>query len=65
MADDSAAVNDKLRGTATDIEEAGTEIAFVLREASFGRSERFDDGIADQNSSAIRCCDEILRGDHG
>jgi len=65
VADDSAAVNDKFRSAATDIEEAGTEIAFVLREASFGGSERFGDCVTDQDSSAIRGRDEILRGDHG
>jgi hypothetical protein len=64
VADDSAAVNDKFCRAATDIEEAGTEIAFVLREASFGGSERFDDCVTDQDSGAIRGRHEILRGDH-
>src|SRR5437762_3060163 len=64
VADDAAAVNDKFCSAATDIEEAGTEIAFVLREASFGGSERFDNCVTDQDSSAIRGRYEILRGDH-
>jgi hypothetical protein len=64
VANDSASIHDQFSGAATDVEEAGSKIAFVLGQASFGGRERFDDRVTDQNSSAIRGGDKILRGGH-
>ena len=45
VAHDSAGKCDHLRGAAADVEQAGAEFAFVLREASFGGSERLENGV--------------------
>src|ERR1700737_1501077 len=62
VAHHAAAVDDDLGGTATDIEQAATEIALVLRETRFGGGKRLEHGIADQDSGAICGGDQILRG---
>jgi hypothetical protein len=53
VADYAAAVDDKFGGAAANIEEAAAEVAFVLREAGLGGGERLEDGVADEDSSAI------------
>ena len=62
VADYAAAVNDEFGRAAADVEKAAAEVAFVLREASLGRSERLKNGVADEDSRAICGGDEILRG---
>src|SRR5262249_14992384 len=46
------------------VEQAATEIPFILREARLRRGERLKHRVANQNSGAIRRGDQILRGDN-
>ena len=57
---DSAAVDDQFGSAAADVQQAATEVALVLGEASLGRSERLENGIADEDSCLIRGADQIL-----
>src|SRR5207302_7400074 len=62
VANHAAAVDDDFRRAAANVEEATAHIAFVLRKARIRGSERLENGVADQDSSAIRGSDKVLRG---
>ncbi len=65
VARDAAGKGDEFGGAAADIEQAGAEFAFVLGEAGFGGSERFEHGVVHTNAGAIHGGDDILRGGAG
>src|SRR5271163_931981 len=65
VADHSAGEGDHFRGAAADVEQAGTEFALVLREASFGGSERLEDRVVHAHAGAIYGGDDILGGGTG
>src|SRR5271154_3015718 len=65
VADHSAGEGDHFRGAAADVEQAGTEFALVLREASFGGSERLEDRVVHAHAGAIYGGDDILGGRAG
>src|SRR5271154_4655562 len=56
---------DHFGGAAADIEQAGAELAFVLREAGFGGSERLENGVVHSHAGAIYGGDNILGGGAG
>ena len=60
MAQHPVAEDDELRRTATDIEQAATKFALVLRQAGFRRSERFEYCIRHFDSSLVYCNHKIL-----
>src|SRR5258708_11316990 len=64
VAYDPAAVDDQFGGAAANVEQTSSEVAFVLSKASLRGSQRLDNGVADQNSGAIRGGNEILRRSH-
>src|SRR5581483_741256 len=69
VAHDPSAVNDELRRSAADIQQAATQFAFVLSERGFRGSQGLENRVADQNARPVCRRDEILRrgnrrGDH-
>jgi len=64
VANHATAVDDDFRRPTADVEEAAAHIAFILRETGVGRSERFKNSVADQDSRAIRGRDKVLRGNN-
>src|SRR5262249_24889551 len=58
----AAAVDDQFCRAASDIQKAATKVAFVLSKAGFGGSQRLEDGVANQDSGAVRRGYQILRG---
>src|SRR5262249_4227520 len=65
VANQSTGIGDQFGGTSADVEQASTEVAFVLRKAGFGGSERLQNRVVDQNTGPIRGGNKILRSDHG
>ncbi len=64
MADDAARIDNQLRRAAADVEQAAAQLAFILREHGFGRSQRLESRVADNDSRAIDGGHNILgRGD--
>src|ERR1700722_6781113 len=62
----AARKSDEFGGAAADIEQAGSEFAFVLGQAGFGGGQRLKDGVVDSNAGAIHGGDDILgRGARG
>src|SRR5437660_7698162 len=64
VTNDSAAINNKFGSASANIKQADSEITFILREASFRGSERLNNGVADQDSSAVGCGYESLCSGH-
>src|SRR5580658_1819025 len=65
VADYAAGEGDHFGGAAADIEQAGAEFAFILREACFGGSERLKHGIVHAHAGAIYGGDDILSSGAG
>src|SRR5271170_822770 len=65
VADYAAGKGDHFGGAAADIQQTSAELAFVLREASFGGSERLKDRIVHAHAGAIYGSDDILGGGAG
>ena len=65
VARDSSGEGDQFGGAAANVEEAGAEFAFVLGQASFGGSERLEDGVVDADAGTIHGGDNILSGGAG
>src|ERR1700693_4927672 len=65
VANDSAAVNNQFRGASTNVEQAAAQVAFILRQARFRRSQRLEHRVANQDARFIRGRNQILRGGHG
>src|SRR5207245_1084616 len=66
MANHAPAKDEQFRSAATDVQEAAAEIAFVLGKTGFRGSQRFENGIGDEDAGFVRGRNEILRsGDRG
>src|SRR5882724_172970 len=61
---DPTTIHNQFGGAAADVEQTSTEVAFVLSKASLRGGQRLDNGVADQDSGAIRGGNEILRRSH-
>ena len=62
MAQHPVAEDDQLRRAAADIEQAAAEFAFILREARFRRSERFEDRVRYFDARLVDGNHQILHG---
>src|SRR6266566_3110557 len=65
VAHHATAEDKQFRSATADVQQAAAEIALVLGEARFGGSERFENGIGDEDAGLVRRGDEILRGGNG
>src|ERR1700691_3034791 len=61
VTDDSSGECHHFRGAAANVEQAGTEFAFVLREAGLGGGERLENRVVHAHTRAIYGGDDILR----
>src|SRR5487761_178815 len=65
MPHDASGKNNQLRGTAANVEQTTTKLAFVLREACFGGSEWLEHRIAYDYAGLVHGIHDVLRGGCG
>ena len=57
----AAGKDNQLRGASADVKQAATELALILRQTRFGRSQRLEHCVADNHAGFIHGVDHILR----